>query len=159
VQVISLDQAGRPRPEVARAWLKQLAAAIRKHDSKHLVTVGLVDWSLDRPGLTSGFVPAKIAVDLDFLCVHLYPEKGKLKEALETLSGFAVGKPIVIEETFPLKCSIKELDEFIAGSRKHATGWIGFYWGHTHEELREGGTIGDAITLQWLEYFERKKVD
>lgn len=159
VQVITLDQAGRPRPDIARAWIKLLAAAIRKEDNKHLITVGLVDWSLDRPGLTSGFVPAKIADDLDFLCVHLYPEKGKVQDALQTLSGFAVGKPIVIEETFPLKCSIKELDEFIAGSRKHATGWIGFYWGHTKEELRQGGTIGDAITLGWLDYFERKKME
>ena len=33
---------------------------------------------------------------------HIYPERGKVKEALETLKGFAVGKPVVIEETFPL---------------------------------------------------------
>jgi hypothetical protein len=50
-----------------------------------LITVGLVDWSLDRPGLTSGLVPDKIVDDLDFLCVHLYPEKGKVEEALKTL--------------------------------------------------------------------------
>ena len=48
--------------------------AVRKHDKRHLVTVGLVDWSLDRQGLTSGFVPEKIADDLDFVSVHLYPE-------------------------------------------------------------------------------------
>ena len=74
-------------PTIARQWVKQLAAAIRKHDKPHLVTVGLVDWSLDRPGLTSGFVPEEVAADLDFLCVHLYPEKGKVDEALETLQG------------------------------------------------------------------------
>ena len=55
VQVITLDQRGRPRPEIAREWIHGLVQAIRKHDRKHLVTVGLVDWSLDRPGLTSGF--------------------------------------------------------------------------------------------------------
>jgi hypothetical protein len=156
VQVITLDQRARPRPDVARAWIKQLNAAIRKHDRKHLITVGMVDWSLDRPGLTSGFVPGKLAADLDFISVHLYPHQGKVKDALQTLAGFAVGKPIVIEETFPLQCSTDELDEFIDGSKKHATGWIGFYWGHTKEELRAGGTIGDAITLGWLEYFEKK---
>jgi len=69
----------------------------------HLITVGLVDWSLDRPGLTSGFVPEKIVDDLDFISVHLDPEKGKVEEALKTRAGFAVGKPVVIEETFPLK--------------------------------------------------------
>ena len=156
VQVITLDQKNRPRPDIARQWVKHLANAIRKHDRRHLITVGLVDWSLDRPGLTSGFVPEKIAPDLDFLCVHLYPEKGKVEEALKTLAGFAVGKPVVIEETFPLRCSVKELDQFIDGSKKHATGWIGFYWGKPPEELRKSSEIRDALMLGWLDFFARK---
>ena len=53
---------------------------------------GLVPWSLDRPGLTSGFVPKEIAPELDFIAVHLYPEKGKVKEAMETLSGLRRGE-------------------------------------------------------------------
>jgi hypothetical protein len=157
VQVISLDQKERPRPEIARLWIKHLASAIRAQDKRHLVTVGLVDWSLDRPGLTSGFDPAKIAEDLDYLSVHLYPKSGKLKEALDTLEGFAVGRPVVIEETFPLACSAKELEEFIVASKKHAAGWIGFYWGKPPEELRRSNTIADAMTLSWLEMFERMK--
>ena len=155
VQVITLDQADRPRPAIARQWVKQLVAAIRKHDKRHLITVGLVDWSLDRPGLTSGFVPDKIADDLDFICVHLYPEKGKVDEALKTLEGFAVGKPVVIEETFPLKCSVEEFGQFIDKSKKHAAGWIGFYWGKPPEELRKSKTIPDAMMLGWLEYFQK----
>jgi hypothetical protein len=157
VQVITLDQSDRPRPEIARAWIKQLRAAIRKHDEKHLVTVGLVDWSLDRKGLTSGFVPEKIAGDLDFLCVHIYPEKGKVDEALKTLAGLAAaGKPVVIEETFPLKAGAEDFARFIDGSTKDAAGWIGFYWGQPPDELRKHKTIGAAITLQWLEIFEKK---
>jgi hypothetical protein len=156
VQFITLDQAGRPRHDIARQWLHQLAIAVRAKDKRHLITVGLVDWSLDRKGLTSGFVPEKVSADLDFVSVHLYPETGKIKEALATLAGFAVGKPVVIEETFPLKCAPAELEQFIDGSKKHATGWIGFYWGKTPEELRRSGTIGDAMTLGWLELFERK---
>ena len=70
--------------------------------------------------------------------------------------GFAVGKPVLIEETFPLACSPKELEEFIEGSRKHAAGWIGFYWGKPPDELRRSKTISDALTLGWLELFERK---
>ena len=73
VQFITLDQQDRPRPDIARQWVRHLTAAIREKDKRHLITVGLVDWSLDRPGLTSGFVPAKIADDLDFISVHLYP--------------------------------------------------------------------------------------
>ena len=158
VQRISLDQADRPRHEIAKKWIAHLVAAIRKHDKKHLVTVGLVHWSLDRKGLTSGFVPDKIAGDLDFLCIHIYPEKGKVDEALETLKGFAaVGKPVVIEETFPLKAGMDDFAKFIEGSKKHAAGWIGFYWGVPPEELRKGKTITEAITLQWLEFFEKNK--
>ncbi len=157
VQRIALEAKGRARPDIARAWIQQLAAAIRKHDKKHLVTVGLVDWSLDRKGLTSGFVPDKIAPDLDFLCVHIYPEKNKVQEALDTLAGFAVGKPVVIEELFPLKCSLDDLNRFVDGSRKHAAGWIGFYWGDSIDELRRGNTLRDALVLGWLEYFQKKK--
>jgi len=156
VQFITLDQKDRPRPDIARQWVKHLAAAIRKHDKRHLITVGLVDWSLDRPGLTSGFVPEKVVADLDFVSVHLYPKAGKVTDALDTLAGFAVGKPVLIEETFPLACSPKELDEFIEASRKHAAGWIGFYWGKTPAELRLSKTIPDALTLGWLELFEKK---
>ncbi len=145
-----------PGPTSPVNGCSHLTAAIREKDKRHLITVGLVDWSLDRPGLTSGFVPAKIADDLDFISVHLYPKAGKVKDALETLAGFSVGKPVVIEETFPLACSPKELEEFIDGSKKHAAGWIGFYWGKTPDELRRSKTISDALTLGWLELFERK---
>ncbi len=156
VQFIALDRKGRQRPDVARAWVRQLAAAIRKHDPRHLITVGLVPWSLDRPGLTSGFVPEVILDELDFVAVHIYPERDKLDEAMETLAGFSLGKPVVIEETFPLKCSPDELEMFIGRSRKHACGWIGFYWGKTPEEYRPPATIGEAITLRWLEYFQKQ---
>ena len=155
VQVITLDQKDRPRPDIARQWVRRQTAAIRDKDQRHLITVGLVDWSLDRPGLTSGFDPARIAPELDFVSVHLYPKTGKLDEALATLAGFARGKPVVIEETFPLACSGKELEDFIETSKKHATGWIGFYWGKTPAELRESSSLADAMTLQWLELFQR----
>jgi hypothetical protein len=155
VQFITLDQKDRPRPEIARQWIHHLVATIRKHDQRHLVTVGLVDWSLDRPGLTSGFVPEKIIDELDFLCVHLYPEKGKVEDALKTLAGFAVGKPVLIEETFPLKCSLEEFATFLKDARATAAGTVGFYWGKPLEELRRSREIGDAITLGWLELFEK----
>lgn len=155
-QFVALDLGERDRADVARQWNEHLTAAIRRHDRRHLVTVGLVPWSLDRPGLTSGFVPEKIAGPLDFISVHIYPESGKLDEALETLKGFAVGKPVVIEETFPLKCSVAELAEFIERSRTIASGWIGFYWGKTPDEYRPPDTIQEALMLGWLELFQKK---
>lgn len=158
VQFITRDRGDRERADVALAWIKKLVAAIRAHDPKHLITVGLVPWSLARPGLTSGFVPEKIAGPLDFIAVHIYPEKDKQAAALETLAGFAaVGKPVVIEEIFPLKCGPEQLSEFIDKSKPDADGWIGFYWGTTPAELKEGEkTIGKAITLSWLEMFQKK---
>lgn len=155
VQCISLDQNKRPRPDIARAWLQKLTKSLRKIDDRHLVTVGLVDWSLDRPGLTSGFVPTMVAEEVDFICVHLYPESRKVDEALQTLAGFAVGKPVVVEETFPLKCNTAELTEFIQKSKKSATGWISFYWGKPIAELRKSKEFVDAIQLQWLEEFQK----
>src|SRR5262245_58416361 len=71
VQFITRDLGERRNHEAAKAWIDQLAAAIRKHDTKHLITVGMVDWSLDRPGLKSGFFPEKVAGSLDFICVHI----------------------------------------------------------------------------------------
>jgi hypothetical protein len=156
VQYVALETAGRARHEIARQWIAHLAKAIRKHDRRHLITVGLVPWSLDRPGLSSGFIPEKIVDQLDFIAVHIYPEKGKLGEAIDTLKGFAVSKPVVIEEMFPLRSSADELGQFIDKSRGIASGWIGFYWGKTPAEYRGSTTIGDRMTLDWLKLFVEK---
>jgi hypothetical protein len=157
VQWISREGRGRERPEIARAWIRQLATAIRAEDPSRLITVGLVDWSLPRPGLDSAFHPVVIAPELDFISIHLYPEKGKVDEAVETLKLFHVGKPVVIEETFPLKCSVAEFDEFFRRSKERAAGWIGFYWGRTPDECRRSKEISDAFMLGWLDWFQRAK--
>ncbi len=103
------------------------------------------------------FVPDKVSDDLDFVSVHLYPQAKKVDEALETLHGFAAfGKPVVIEETFPLSCSQAELEEFIDKDDKDAAGWIGFFWGQTPEDLKDAKTLGDALTRDWLEFFRKK---
>ncbi len=156
VQFITLDPKDRARPAIARAWIRRLRTAIRKHDRRHLITVGLVPWSLGRPGLSSGFVPEVIAPDLDFISVHIYPERSKSPEAIETLKGFAVGKPVVIEEMFPLKCGIEEFDQFLTRSKEVARGWFGFYWGTTPEEYRRSARRVDALILRWLELFRRR---
>ena len=49
VQCISLDQKDRARSLIAHQWCHRLVTAIRQQDQRHLVTVGLVPWSLDRP--------------------------------------------------------------------------------------------------------------
>jgi hypothetical protein len=72
------------------------------------------------------------------------------------LSGFAVGKPVVIEEMFPLNCPFPEFERFLDESRKTASGWIGFYWGKTPEEYGRSHTIQDALMLRWLEFFQKR---
>ena len=153
VQRISLDRAGRERHAIAGAWVDQLVAAIRKVDKQTMITVGLVPWSLDRGGLTSGFIPDKIAEPLDFIAVHLYPESAKLADDLATLRGFQVGKPLIVEETFPLKCSPDELLKFIDEHRGETAGWVSFYWGKPADEYRDK-TFADAITADWLRRFQ-----
>jgi len=161
VQWIALDVRGRRREEIARAWVKRLSAAIREHDKSHLITVGLLPW-VPGWGHLSGFVPEKVAPELDFVSVHVYPEKSKVGEAIKVLEKFAVGKPVVIEETFPLACSTAELGEFIKRSRGTACGWMGHYDGMTPERLEglkkeKPLTISQALYLEWLQLFRKLK--
>jgi endo-1,4-beta-mannosidase len=155
VQLITLDPAGRKREEIAVEWTREMVRAIRKHDERHLISVGLLPMGAEGPGGHSGFVPRQIAGEVDFLCTHIYPESGKIEESLEVLRQFNVGKPVVVEEMFPLNCTAEELAEFIERSREHAAGWIGFYWGKTPQELRTSGMIGDQMTYAWLRVFEK----
>lgn len=159
VQYISLNPSGRRREEIAVAWIRELKKAIRKWDQNTLITVGLLPWSRDWKHL-SGFLPTAVAPELDFISVHLYPDSRKPGEALESLKQFAVGSPIVIEETFPLSCGVAELEEFLRASRGIAQGWMGHYDGQTPVELdaleREGKLqIGPAIYRDWLRLFVR----
>jgi aryl-phospho-beta-D-glucosidase BglC (GH1 family) len=156
VQRISLDLAGRTREQVAKAWVNRLAKAIRSQDSSRLITVGVIPWVLTFPQAKPLFYSKDVAEHLDFTSVHFYPETGKIDEAVTALAAYNIGKPIVVEETFPLKCSPAELDEFIQKSRTLAAGWIGFYWGKTPDEYRQSNTIPDALTLGWLELFQRR---
>ncbi|MCU0917611.1 MAG: glycoside hydrolase family 5 protein [Planctomycetes bacterium] len=156
VQRLTLDLAGRTREQVAKAWVDRLAQAIRKHDQRHLITVGAIPWALVWPQAKPLFYASPVSDNLDFASVHFYPEKGKIDQALAALAVYDIGKPLVVEEMFPLKCSAEELGAFIDSSRPIADGWIGFYWGKTPGEYRQAKTLSDALTLAWLELFQKK---
>ncbi len=153
---ISLDLAGRTQQQVAKAWIDRLARAIRSRDDRHLITVGVIPWVQFFPQAKPLFYSKEVAGNLDFACVHFYPETGKIDQAVTALAAYNIGKPVVVEETFPLKCSVAELGEFIEKSQTTASGWIGFYWGKTPEECRKSNTISDALTLGWLELFQKR---
>ncbi len=156
VQRISLDLAGRTQQQVAKSWVDRLVKAIRSRDDRHLITVGVIPWVQVFPQAKPLFYSREVAENLDFASVHFYPETGKIDQAITALSAYNIGKPVVIEETFPLKCSAAELGEFIDKSQATASGWIGFYWGKTPNEYRGSNSISDALTLAWLELFEKR---
>jgi hypothetical protein len=150
LQRLSLDQQNRPRDDIARDWTRMMVAAIRKHDRQHLITIGMLPaWGVSQKA---------VGPDLDFIAVHIYPEKGKVDNALETLKRFDVGKPIVVEETFALSCGVPELRQFLLRSRGLAAGWIGHYPHESSvelEALRQSKkiTLPQAMYLDWFELF------
>lgn len=157
VQRITLDLAGRTREQVAKAWVDKLAAAIRKHDKRHMITVGVIPWAHVWPNAKPLFYSKEVSENLDFASVHFYPKKGEVDKALKALAVYNIGKPLVVEEMFPLSCSIEELDAFIDGSRNIADGWISFYWGKSIDDYAKGELdIAGAITKNWLECFRAK---
>jgi hypothetical protein len=158
VQFITLDPTGRQRDQIARDWIRTLTKSIREVDRRHMITVGLLPW-VPKWGHLSGFVPATVGPELDYISVHIYPERGKGDEAITGLEKFAVGKPVVIEETFPLSCSSDELRTFLLDSRKTACGWLGHYDGQPIEELEalkqsKKITIAQLLWLDWLKLFK-----
>jgi hypothetical protein len=152
LQRLSLDQNGRPLDDIAIEWTRTLVTAIRQRDATHLITIGMLPaW---------GVSPQAVGPQLDFIAVHIYPERGKVAEALATLKRFDIGKPIVIEETFPLSCGVDDERSFLLQSRNLASGWIGQYPDESFPELktREAAgtlTIPQQIYLSWLKLFEQ----
>ena len=154
MQRLTVDYGGRTAEQVANAWVSKMVAAVRAHDGQHLITIGAIPWALTWPNAKPGI---EANTNLDFLSLHFYPKSGEIDKALKALAVYDVGRPIIIEEMFPLSCSTAELGQFVDGSRPGATGWMGFYWGKTigeYKQKREG--IAEGMTLDWLEYFARK---
>jgi hypothetical protein len=161
VQRIALDARGRTRDELAEAWVAKMAQAIRLHDKRHMITVGVIPWVFVFGAGKPLFYSPPVSEHLDFVAVHFYPETGQVDKALTALKAYEVGKPLLIEEMFPLKCSQEELVHFVRESAEIADGWISFYWGQTPQQLRERpeGGIAEAITASWLETFQEFSSD
>lgn len=159
VQRIALDLAGRTREEVAKQWVEKLTTAIRKVDRRHMITVGVIPWAHVFKGAKPLFYAPGVGDALDFVSVHFYPKKGDVEGALAALKVYEIGKPLVVEEIFPLGCSIEEAAEFISGSRKFCDGWVSFYWGKTIEENEKAGDLKGALMARWLRYFRAEAAE
>jgi hypothetical protein len=154
VENLTLDPGPRSRTELARQWIATLTAGLRRRDPERLVTCGMFFIFEVPGGLTLGPDPRALAENLDYFSVHMYPKDATVDATLELLSTLRVGKPIVVEEMFPLACSMESFRRFVAGSRESASGWIGFYWGRTLQECRASKDLKDALVARWLEYFQ-----
>jgi hypothetical protein len=158
VQRIAFDPAPRTNLEVAKEWASLLTAAIRAEDRATLITVGVIPWAHVWPGAKPIFYAPEVIGLFDFVSIHLYPEKGGVEKALAALAVYDLGKPLVIEETFPLNCSLEEMDEFLKKSRQRAEGFLSFYWGRTLEELSTEAEKQPtaALMANWLRYFREQ---
>ncbi|MGC1275065.1 MAG: cellulase family glycosylhydrolase [Planctomycetaceae bacterium] len=164
VQKISNDPAGREGVDIAEAWVAKLTAAIRKHDPKTPITVGVIPWAQIWPNAKPVFYSPEVGKHLDFVSVHFYPGRGEVEKAIAALAVYDVGKPLVVEETFPLNCSMEEIDAFVEGGKDRVDGWISHYFDSTIDEHKNGaephGTAPDApfqvSVAGFLEYWRDK---
>jgi Cellulase (glycosyl hydrolase family 5) len=158
VQRLTLQTKGRTSHEIAAAWVKKLTDVIRREDPNHLITVGAIPWSMVWPNAKPVLYGPEAARYLDFVSIHVYPKKGEVDKAIEAMKVYDLGKPLLIEEFFPLECSMEEMDEFLQQSRVVAEGWVSFYWGKTvrdYESAKRPGPI-EALMARWLRYFQEQ---
>jgi len=93
-----------------------------------------IAWALAFPGAKPVFYSPEASGPLDFTSIHVYPNKGEVDKALTALAVYDIGKPMLIEETFPLSCSIEDMDDFLKRSEPRTAGYVSFYWGRTIAE-------------------------
>ncbi len=154
VQRITRDARGRSDAAIAGDWVRTLTQAIRAVDRDTLITVGEIPWSQPFPTYRPLFHAPEVGGPLDFVSVHFYPRKDQLDADLAALRAYEVGKPIVVEEFFPLNAGFEGTEAFLDRSRPLVDGWISFYWGKTVAELEQTRTLRDAITAGWLRRFQ-----
>jgi hypothetical protein len=157
VQRLTLQQGERTAVQIAKAWADQLTAAIRAVDHDHLLTVGVIPWALVWPTAKPVFYAPEVIGAFDFVSIHLYPSKGEVPKALTAMRVYDLGKPLVIEETFPLSCPLEDMDAFLQQSRAQAEGYVSFYWGRTIDEYAHSKDKPAVAALMgaWLSYFKQ----
>ncbi|MFT4546310.1 MAG: pimeloyl-ACP methyl ester carboxylesterase [Verrucomicrobiales bacterium] len=157
VQRISHNADGRDSHEVAADWVKMLVGAIREHDEETPVTVGVIPWAFVWPNAKPLFYSPKAADHLDFVSIHCYPEAGKLDKEMVALAVYDIGKPLLIEEFFPMKCSVGELENFMDAAAPRVDGWISHYFGHTPDEHRAGAEPAGELCAKFFDYWSGRK--
>ena len=143
VQRLTLTPGNRSQADIWAAWITKMTTAIRKHDSKHLITVGFLPF----PNIDN-FAPL-----LDYISTHVYPRSEDIEKSNDLLKNIQNDKPIVVEEIANLYANSEEVESFINENTDRVQGWIGFYRGKDFDEL--GSSIQDKLQRNWLEMFVR----
>ena len=155
-QRICNDPGDRDSRDIAEAWVKKMTGAIRKHDPDRLITVGAIPWALTFPKAKPLFYSPRVARHLDFVEVHFYPKSGEIEKAIKAVAVYDIGKPLVIGETFPLNCTVKEIDQFVNGVSPLVDGWMSHYFGTSIEEHAAGAKPGGKMVAEFLKYWQEK---
>lgn len=146
VQNLTREPAGRSWDVVTHQWIATLLPAIRKYDSETLVTVGFI-------GLG---VVARFNDLLDYNSAHIYPESGKIPEAIQFVVNNQTEKPLVIEETGPLGAGFDDMKLFITSTEDLTAGYLSHYHGQPIHELQHIPTLQAAIQKEWYIIFTRE---
>jgi hypothetical protein len=100
--------------------------------------------------------PQAVVSQLDFVAVHVYPRTGQQAQSIDLVRRLAaLGKPVLVEETYLLAADAPTLEAFILGTRPYAAGWLGFYFGRTPSQLAGSQTFQGQIQRGWLELFQK----
>ena len=118
-----------------------------------MITVGVIPWAQAFKGAKPLFYAPDVCRPLDFASIHFYPRAGKLDDDLAALKAYDVGKPLVVEEFFPLSAGFEETEAFMERSKPIVDGWISFYWGKPIEEYEKAGDMNGAVVVGWLKRF------
>lgn len=125
-------------------WADELKRAIRSVDEKTLVTIGFLPLGDLKP----------FSGSLDFISTHIYPETGKIDDAIQFILNNQSNVPLVITETATLNCDEYELLHFLKQIENKYEGAIGHYFGKTPGEHSDTILI-DILHKNAIEFFTK----
>jgi hypothetical protein len=146
VQYIALSLNGRTPTQISKAFFDRMAAAIRQHDQKTLITTGIIP-------ITKGwFYGGGTDASLDFADFHYYPTTAEMEAQITELNSLRAtyGKPVTVGETSNLFVNSTQLKYFIDQTYQSTNGYLTHYWGWRPEEYEGVPGIIPAIVRQLL---------